>query len=406
MIIFFPDDRGRVHTTSICFFCMKRILLLLLLALPCTLLAVVYPKNIPTKPLQELSISEINALFRSANVEYKKPEVIALADSMGKRLNGALLIAQNDEVIVKKAFGYTKIHSQTAANKLQLDSRFDLASVSKEFTSAAILQLVSAGKLSLQDSLRKFFPELPYSGITIHHLLCHLSGLPEYFNFPDKWYNTEKQMCNEDVVKVLVAQNPPREFAPGERFRYTNTNYALLALIVKQVSGQPFPEYVKQHIFAPAGMSRSFYITERSAHKDASIAIGHESNGTQLAPHFMDGTVGDKGLYSCVEDLFLWKKAFFNNYKILPKKWVDIATRQQNKPLDGSTPEKLYGYGFRLENNQSYGKIIYHGGLWHGFQHLILYQPQENIFLVFLSNYKNSAHKGKSDDVLRILCGA
>ncbi len=384
----------------------KKLALFLLSFIPFLAFATIYPKNVPDKHLKDLSISEINKLFKSANAQYKTPEIVALADTLGQKLNGTLLIAMNDEVLVKRAFGYTKIHSQTAANAIRLDTRFELASVSKEFTATAVLQLVNAGKLSLKDTLRKFFPELPYHNITIHHLLSHTSGLPEYFNFPDSWFHTDKMMCNEDVVKVLVAQQTPIEFQPGEQFRYTNTNYALLALIVKKVSGQPFHQYVKQHIFTPAGMTHSFYITERDAQKGVSIAVGHESNGTQLAPHFMDGTVGDKGVYSCIDDLFAWKKAYFNQYKVLPKKWVDAATRQENKLLSGAQPEKLYGYGFRLEDNEQYGKIIYHGGLWHGFQHLLFYHPGENIFIVFLSNYKNSAHFGKSNEVMRILCGA
>lgn len=293
----------------------KKLALLFLLFIPCIVFATVYPKNIPNKSLKELTIKEINALFKSANAQYKTPEIVALADTLGTKLNGTLLIAMNDEILVKRAFGYTKIHSKTAANTMREDTRFELASVSKEFTATAILQLVNAGKLSLQDTLREFFPELPYHNITIHHLLAHTSGLPEYFNFPDSWFNTEKMMCNEDVVKVLVAQQTPIEFQPGEQFRYTNTNYALLALIVKKVSGQPFHQYVKQHIFTPAGMTHSFYITERDSKKDISIAVGHESNGTQLAPHFMDGTVGDKGVYSCVDDLFAWKRPISTSIK-------------------------------------------------------------------------------------------
>ena len=383
---------------------MKKSLLFFLLFLPCLAFAAVYPKNIPSKALKDLSISEINALFTEANIEYKKPAIVELADELGKKLNGQLLIAQNDEIIVEGSYGYKRLNNKTEAQKITLSTRFELASVSKEFTAAAVLQLVNAGKISLKDPVKKYIPELPYEGITIHHLLCHASGLPEYFHFPDEWFNTDNMMANEDVVKVLVERKPDKFFEPNKGWRYTNTNYALLALIVKKVSGMSFPEYVKKNIFTPAGMTHSFYITERSKQND--YATGHEKDAAPLPVHFMDGTVGDKGLYSNVDDLFAWKKAYFKYYKILPKNLVETATRQQNK-LDGNAiPEKPYGYGWRLEDNKEYGKIIYHGGLWHGFQHLILYQPAENIFMVFLSNYKNSAHKGKSNEVLHILCGA
>lgn len=383
---------------------MKKFLLFSLLFLPCLAFATVYPKNIPAKALKDLSITEINALFTEANIEYKKPAIIEFADELGKKLNGQLLIAQNDEIIVEGAYGYKRLNNKTEAQKITLSTRFELASVSKEFTAAAVLQLVNAGKINLKDPVKKYIPNLPYDGITIHDLLCHTSGLPEYFNFPEEWFNTEKMMVNEDVVKVLAERKPDKFFEPNVNWRYTNTNYALLALIVKKVSGMSFPEYVKKNIFTPAGMTHSFYITERNSKND--YATGHEKDAAPLPVHFMDGTVGDKGLYSNVDDLFAWKKAYFKHYRILPKSLVETATRQQNKLNGNAKPEKPYGYGWRLEDNKDYGKIIYHGGLWHGFQHLILYQPAENIFMVFLSNYKNGAHKGKSNEVLHILCGA
>ena len=383
---------------------MKKLFLIFALLLPALSFADVYPQHIPNKPLKELSISEINKLFHEANIEYKKPAIIEFADELGKKLNGAFLIAQYDEVIVERAYGYKRLNEKTEAQKIDLNTCFELASVSKEFTATAILQLVNAGKISLNDPVKKYIPDLPYDGITIHNLLSHTSGLPEYFNFDEDWFDKDKMMVNEDVVKVLKAHTPEKLFEPNVQFRYTNTNYALLALIVKKVTGVPFHEYVKKHILAPAGMTHSFYITERSSKKN--YATGHEKDGVPLKQHFMDGTVGDKGLYATVGDLFAWKKAYFNNYKIIPKKLVETATRQQNKLENNAKPEKLYGYGWRLEDNKKYGKIIYHGGLWHGFQHIILYHPAENIFMVFLSNYKNGAHKGKTNEVLHILCGA
>ena len=180
----------------------------------------------------------------------------------------------------------------------------------------------------------------------------------------------------------------------------------LMAAIVKKVSGMSFENYMAANIFKPAGMTHSFYVAQRSKHPECSIASGHYSNGAPLPLYYLDGSIGDKGLYSNVNDLFLWKKALFDDYKIVPEEWVEAAILPENVLKNGKFPEDLYGYGFHLEDNPSYGMLVYHGGLWRGFHHVMLYYPNEDIFVVFLSNYCNRAHRGKNMEVLRVLCGA
>lgn len=382
---------------------MKHTLLLLSLLLPSLLIAQVYPQHKPDKKLSELNTEELNQLFDEANFTYKTQAVRAHADTICKKLNGTMLIAQNDEVLVRKASGYEVLDNQS--QPIVENTCFELASVSKAFTAAAVLLLVQEGKVSLIDYLGKYFPNLPYTGITVHNLLCHTSGLPEYFDFKSSWFPQGRLTTNQDVVDVLVKHHPKTIFAPGTGYKYTNTNYVLLALIVEKASGQKFEDFVRENIFQPAGMSASFYVTERNTKKGYSIATGHKADRIPREIKDLDGTIGDKGMYSTINDLFAWKKAYFTNHTILSKEMVEKATSAQNQLKNDKVPSEEYGYGWHLEDGP-YGKLIYHGGLWHGFNHILVYYSEKDIFMVFLSNYCNRAHRGQSGNVLHILCGA
>ena len=375
-----------------------------------------------SKKLKELSTAEINAVFNRANSQLKAIALQELADNMAQSLNGTILIALDDKVVARKTYGYARLYQKgkdlngmtisqlrsaraKTENQLIHTTPYELASISKQFTAAAILKLVVAGKMKLTDNLSKYYPNNPYSGITIHHLLCHTSGLPEYFDFPDEVWGTEGFVSNEQAIQKVFSRHEKIYFKPGTRYKYTNTNYLLLADIVAKVSGVKFEKFMEDSIFKPIGMDNTFYFTQKSQHKDIFYPRGHLKTGEEVAFEPLDGTLGDKGLYSCPESLMKWKIAFFNEYSVLPKEWVEKASSTQNKLITGAAPSELYGYGFHLEENPYYGKLVYHGGLWHGFHHIMVYRPSDNMLFICLSNYRNRAHVGKSSVILNILDG-
>ena len=375
-----------------------------------------------SKKLKELSTAEINAVFDRANPQLKVIALQELADNMAQSLNGTVLIALDDKVVARKTYGYARLYQKgkdlngmtlsqlrqsraKAENRLQDKSPYELASISKQFTAAAILKLVNAGKIKLTDNLSKFYPNNPYAGITIHHLLCHTSGLPEYFDFPEEIWGKEGLVTNEQAIQKVFSRREKIYFKPGMRYKYTNTNYLLLADIVAKVSGVKFEKFMEDSIFKPIGMENTFYVTQKNEHKDIFFPRGHLKSGEEVAFEPLDGTFGDKGLYSCPEALMKWKIAFFNEYSVLPKEWVEKASSPQNKLISGAAPSELYGYGFHLEENPYYGKLVYHGGLWHGFHHIMVYRPSDNLLFICLSNYRNRAHVGKSAVILNILDG-
>lgn len=402
---------------------MKKCFLCLFLGLFSAVLAAQSVKmNMDSKKLKELSTAEINAVFDRANPQLKVKALQELADNMAQSLNGTVLIALDDRVVVRRTYGYARLYQkgkdlngmtisqlrQSRAkeeNKLQNKTPYELASISKQFTAAAILKLVNAGKMKLTDNLSKYYPDNPYSGITIHHLLCHTSGLPEYFDFPEEIWGTEGFVTNEQAIQKVFSRREKIYFKPGMRYKYTNTNYLLLADIVAKVSGMKFEKFMEDSIFKPIGMENTFYVTQKAGHKDIFFPRGHLKSGEEVAIEPLDGTVGDKGLYSCPESLMKWKIAFFNDYAVVPKEWVEKASSPQNKLITGAAPSELYGYGFHLEENPYYGKLVYHGGLWHGFHHIMMYRPSDNLLFICLSNYRNRAHVGKSAVILNILDG-
>ena len=362
-----------------------------------------------------------------------------VADEMSEKLNGAMLIAVHDTVLVEHAWGELRLtgavprRNVSETNQITESTLFDLASISKQFTAAAVLQLCKKGKINLEDQITKYFPNLPYSGVTIKHLLTHTSGIPEYFNFKYTVYDSSAFIDNQQLIQVLEKQKYPKTFATGTKFEYVNTNYAILALLVEQVSGMSFEEYVHEYIFKPAGMENTYFFTEivgiddqhgREYSKvnpkletvsvpplpmgevvEVPIARGHKKDARCAQYDRLNGILGDKGIYSNVEDMLRWANAYFIDYKILPKEWVDLASQRENQLNNGLLPKSIYGYGLRIEESPQHGKLVYHGGLWNGFQNLFLYRPSDNVVIIFLSNFYNRAHAGRSNDMLNILDG-
>ncbi|MCR4827181.1 MAG: beta-lactamase family protein [Bacteroidales bacterium] len=358
-----------------------------------------------------------------------------VANDMSEKLNGVMLVAVRDTVLVEHAYGELCLTGEPPRcnpeedNQITETTLFDLASISKQFTAVAVLQLCAQGKISLDDTITEYFPNLPYSGVTIKHLLTHTTGIPEYFKFKYPVYGSSAFVDNQQLLLVLEKQKYAKTFATGSKFEYVNTNYAILAALVAKVSGKPFEEYVHENIFKPAGMKNTCFFTElvgidakhgkkyadvdpkaedvnvKPLPMDIPIARGHRKVAVTVRYDRLNGVLGDKGIYSNVEDMLRWANAMFMDYKILPKEWVDLASQRENQLKDGSLPKSIYGFGYRIEESPAHGKLVYHGGLWNGFQNLFLYRPSDNVVIIFLSNLYNKAHAGRSDQMLNILDG-
>lgn len=293
--------------------------------------------------------------------------------SIGK-LNGNVLIAEKGEVIFKKSFG---IANEETKQMLNENSIFELASCSKQFTSMAIMILKEKGRLNLDDNISKFIPELAfYKGITIRHLLNHTAGLPDYMEIMDSIFDKSKIATNKDVVSIFAKKQPKTLFEPNSNYAYSNTGYALLAIIIEKTSGETYANFLQKAIFKPLKMKNTFVYTRRFAPKQVdNYAFGYvysDSLINYLLPDnleetkmviWLDGIVGDGCVNSTVNDLLKWDRALYTN-KLLSKAGMKEIFKVAT--LNDKSKTK-YGFGWGIDDNPDYGKIVFHGGGWPGY---------------------------------------
>ncbi|PST85177.1 serine hydrolase [Pedobacter yulinensis] len=302
--------------------------------------------------------------------------------------NGNVLVAKKGRIIFEKAIGWADyLHRDS----LKINSEFELASVTKTFTGVAIMQLVEAGKLSLDDNVKKFYPDFPYEGITVRLLLSHRSGMMNYVYFADRkeiWPDKKKPMSNQDVMKLLAVHKPQRYAAPDTRFHYNNSNYMVLGAIIEKVTGKTYAEYMMENIFKPAGMKNTHVYSTTVYPKIPVDVVGHDRTWRySVVQNFLDGPVGDKGIYSTIHDLVLYDHALKKG-RLLSKKSLDSAYVGRNKPINGHFN---YGYGWRMFDGENMDKVVYHTGWWHGFRHIYVRDLTKDIVVIFLGNLTNGS---------------
>ncbi|HYV90809.1 MAG TPA: serine hydrolase domain-containing protein, partial [Chitinophagales bacterium] len=246
--------------------------------------------------------------------------------------NGSVLVAEKGEIIYKKGFGFANVEWKIPN---QPDTKFRLASVTKQFTAMLILQLVAANKLKLDAPISTYLPDYPKKTgdmVTIHHLLTHTSGIPSYTDFPvfrEMMRNTYRP---EEIVKLFA--DSALQFTPGEKYQYSNSGYILLGYIIEKITGESYEQVLQSKIFKPLKMNNSGY-----DHNDAVIqnrASGYNRVGTTYQnANYIDMSVpfSAGGIYSTIEDMYLWDQALYTE-KLLPKKYMDLLF-QKYIPADG-----------------------------------------------------------------------
>lgn len=300
--------------------------------------------------------------------------------------NGNVLVAKEGKIIYQKAIGWADYLHRDSLN---IKSEFELASVTKTFTGVAIMQLIENGKLSLDDNVKKFFPEFPYEGITVRLLLSHRSGMMNYVYFTDNiWKEKMKPMSNMDVMRLIAEHKPARYAAPDTRFHYNNSNYMVLAAIIEKVTGKPYADYMMTNVFKPAGMKNTHVYSTTVYKKPPVDVVGHDRTWRySVVQNFLDGPVGDKGIYSTIHDLLLYDNALRSG-RLLKKESLDSAYKGRNKPVNGHFN---YGYGWRVFEGDKNRRVVYHTGWWHGFRHIYVRDLDKKIVVVFLGNLTNGS---------------
>jgi CubicO group peptidase (beta-lactamase class C family) len=304
--------------------------------------------------------------------------------------SGAVLVSQNGKVIYKKAFGMANREWETPN---QTDTKFRLASVSKQFTAMLILQMVQEGKLDLHAPISTYLPGYPKAQaqkITLHHLLSHSSGIPNFTSF--ETYRS-KVMRNSFTPSELVKlfDTLPLQFEPGQRFEYSNSGYVLLGYIIEKISAKSYEQNLKDRIFTPLHMNNSGV-----DHNDALIpkrAMGYDKSGIRINnAGYIDMSVpfSAGALYSTVEDMYLWDQALLGN-SLLSDQYKQLMFKDYFEGKQGSYG---YGWGIRsLVSTRKHQKLLLteHSGGINGFNTFISRIPEDHFMLVLLSNVNGAA---------------
>ena len=328
-----------------------------------------------------------------------------------KNFSGQILVAKNGEILFEDYKGFADYKTK---NQLVPETPIHLASVSKTFTGMAALQLWEQDKLDLKANVNQYLPGFPYKDITVELLLSHRSGLPDYAYFLESRqyksvrYKTKRGRwakklvlvkndapfrtglyTNKDVLDYMTQKKPAIAANPDRVFKYCNTNYVLLALIIEKITGKDFPTYMDETIFKPLKMEHSFVFNQNNTDKYL------PSYNAQMVAYKLekyDLIYGDKNVYSTVRDLYLWDKALTEG-RFLQPSTLEMAYEPKS-PTNKYWHN--YGLGWRVLAKPNEAKLIYHNGWWHGNNTVFTRLVDETATIIILGNkYNRAIYKGK-----------
>ena len=360
------------------------------------------PKDTAVAVFRQKQMSESTKEKYAAAIEQEYQKLL-----LNKGFNGSILMAKNGEIIFEDYHGF---YDRRTGENISANTPLHLASVSKTFTGMTILKLWEQGRISLDDSVQRYLPQFPYHDVTIRLLLSHQSGLPKYENFmsnsrTEVYYVKNKRgklvkryrsvetamaneykgfVTNEQMLQYMVSHHPPLEFKPGKRFRYCNTNFALLALIVEKITHLPFPRYMADSVFNPLGLQHTYIFSSSDI---SNYVPSYYFNKSPYPLERFDCIYGDKNLYSTPRDLLLWDKALYNG-SFVKASTVAMAARPQVR--EGRKTGHYYGLGWHLQvaDNKT-DTIMYHNGWWHGNNAVFTRLTSDTATLIILGNKFN-----------------
>jgi len=312
------------------------------------------------------------------------------------RFNGNVLVSKNGNVIYKKSFGYADFDKKI---KLDSNSIFDCGSISKEFTAMGILLLKDKGMISYTDTLRKFFPELPYTHVTIQQLLTHTSGLPDGFGLVAKYFDHSKIASNGDMIRLLAREKPPVLFKPGEDLMYSGTAFIMLASIIEKITGQSYNAFIEDQIFKPLGLTHTQVVNRpRPTGTIPGYANGYVYSDSlknyQLAENllsgwsgYLSGFTGEGMIITTTGDLLKWDRALKNHSLLNEATQQAMISSQAEKK---TFPFVHFGYGIRVGKNY-FGKYIFHNGSYPGYISMLICYNDIDLTVVVLSNNESRA---------------
>jgi CubicO group peptidase (beta-lactamase class C family) len=325
-----------------------------------------------TNELPILTEAYINATKKPIQAFYNK-------NWPNNSANGGFLVAKNGQIIYEKYEGFANFAKKTP---MTANTPLHIASVSKVITATAILKLVNANKIDLDQKANTILKSFPYPNITIRTLLNHRTGMRNYAYFTDKKeiWNRHDILTNKDILKIMDTKDIGLEFKTDTRFSYCNTNYAILALIIEKVTGLSYKEAMKQMIFDPLEMNNS-YVYDYDTDKKKSFP-SYKANKVEIGKDYLDAVYGDKNIYSTPRDLLKLDRArsasSFLKPELLNQIYIGYSNERKGK--------KNYGLGIRMINWETGQNFYFHNGWWHGNTSSYVSLVKDRVTIIALSN--------------------
>lgn len=332
------------------------------------------PKMKPlSKPEAKLTAEYINSKKQEIESFYNK-------NWPNNSANGSFLVAKNGQIIFEKYEGYANFRDKRLITK---STPLHIASVSKVITATAILKLVNAKRIDLDQKVNTMLKEFPYPDVTIKTLLNHRSGLRSYAYFTDRdktIWDRHNILTNQDILTIMATKDIGLEFKTDTRFSYCNTNYAMLALIIEKITKQSFEDAMKKIIFEPLRMKNT-YVFIYNRDKDTAVT-SYKGNKVEIGTDYLDAVYGDKNIYSTPRDLLKFDRAR-NNPNFLTPELNAMVYKPYSNERKGT---KNYGLGIRMVNWDTGQNFYFHNGWWHGNTSSYITLQKEGVTIIALSN--------------------
>ncbi|SHG16897.1 CubicO group peptidase, beta-lactamase class C family [Flavobacterium micromati] len=337
------------------------------------------PKSIlpKMKPLGKLETK-----LTTSYINLKKQEIESFYNKnwSNNSLNGSFLVAQHGQIIYEKYEGYANFRDKTLITK---STPIHLASVSKVLTATAILKLINAKRIALDQKVNTILKDFPYPDITVQTLLNHRSGMRNYAYFTDRdksVWDRHNILSNQDILTIMATKNIRLEYKTDTHFSYCNTNYAMLALIIEKVTKLPYEKAMDQMIFKPLGMKNT-YVFNYERDKDSAVT-SYKGNKVEIGKDYLDAVYGDKNIYSTPRDFLKFDRAR-NSPNFLSPKLNALIYKPYSNERKGT---KNYGLGIRMINFEDGQNFYFHNGWWHGNTSSYITLQKEGVTIIALSN--------------------
>lgn len=306
------------------------------------------------------------------------------------QFTGAVLVSRGSTVLVDKGYGSANLEWQMPNSPA---TRFRVASLTKQFTAAAIVLLEERGKLQIEDPVSKYLPDAPaaWRSVTLFNLLTHTSGIPDLTTFPDFAERATQRTSPATLVNSF--RDKPLDFPPGTDFRYSNSGYILLGYLIEKVSGQSYADFMHENIFAPLGMKSSGCDSNAEILVMRAQGYVRRANGIAIAD-YLDMTVPFSAgcLYSTTGDLLRWEHGLFDGQLLSSGSLARMTT-----PF-----KKDYAFGVAVDADTNGNKVVWHGGAIDGFTVFLAYVPADEFAAVVLANIEGAPAKAITADILAI----